>query len=121
MPEMRKEVPAGTISLNNVSIPVQQVTEGVQKTWRGNRIDDLVLESGAYTVSIINTDTGGGTILVNGRTITFGGEYNAKVFKDEASNRQDFCEEINITANGANYWLAVIYPSDHSFNPSTLD
>ena len=109
------------LNVDNANIQIDAPDANVQKSWRGNRTDNVTLPAGAYYVHIINTDPSGGTITVNGREITYGGEYNAQVFEDKVNNVQDFVEETTIVANGTPYWLRVGYPSSSTFNPTTLD
>ena len=109
------------LNVDNANIQIDPANAGVQKSWRGNRNDDQVLPEGAYYIHIVNTDPGGGTITVNGRELTYGGEYSGQVFENRVTNVQDFVEETTIVANGTAYWLRVGYPSSSDFNPQSLD
>ncbi|MEL6669674.1 MAG: hypothetical protein AAFO91_20135 [Bacteroidota bacterium] len=106
---------------NNPGGDMPLATEGVQKTNRVERTDSLTLPSGGYYVTVKHIDPSGGTLLVNGEEVLFGGEYHTHVQYDRTENRQDFTEEIVISnPDEIEYALRVSYPQSHPFDPSTL-
>ena len=108
------------LNLDNANVQLEPASQGVQKSYRGERDDNLELEAGAYYVFVRNTDPSGATLTVNGEEISFNGSWSAEDRFDHPANRQDFVEAISIQANGTNYFLRVSYPSDSPFDPNSL-
>ncbi|MEM6397783.1 MAG: hypothetical protein AAF741_15650 [Bacteroidota bacterium] len=125
---MRKESvqrPA-QVSLGDVQLDIDRPDAGVQKTYRGERTDNLVganaLPAGAYYIQVKHIDPLGGQILVNGEPLgNTGASWHAEDRIDRTNNSQDFCEAVEIQADGTAYYLRVSYPSNDPFDPSTLE
>lgn len=124
MPYMFKETPqkAATVTLGDVIIPANEVSAGVQKSFRGDRnAANLTLPAGAYSVYLRHADPTGGEIVVNGEPIKYGGTFSKEAQTNQVAKEQDFVGEVIITnPSGKVFWLDVAYPSSSSFNPSTI-
>jgi hypothetical protein len=121
---MFKETPqkAATVTLGDVSIPANEVSAGVQKSFRGDRnAANLTLPAGAYSVYLRHADATGGEIVVNGEPIRFNGSFSKEAQTNLVTKKQDFVGEVIISnPDGKTFWLDVSYPSSSNFNPQSL-
>lgn len=120
MPEMRKEGLPSTVNLGDVTVNQPTTQSGIQKGYRGERSDNLSLPAGAYYVDVVNVDFTGAVLLVNGNAISYNGKWHSDVRENKTTGVQDFVEAVEIQSNGTKYFLRIVYPSDHSFNPEIL-
>lgn len=116
---MRKEGSPSTINLDNITVAPTPVAAGVQKTYRGERTDDLSLPAGAYYIEVRNVDVAG-SIQVNGESLGYNGIYHADVRTNQSAGTQDFVEAVEIVAAGRKYQVRVSYPSNHPINIDSL-
>lgn len=121
MPEMRKEGLPSTISLGDVTVSPTPVAAGVQKTYRGDRNDNITVPEGAYYVEVKHVDVTGGVMLVNGEELRYNGSWHADVRTNQTASVQDFVEQVSIQSNGKKYYLRVAYPSSNPINLSIFD
>ena len=123
MPYMFAETPQKKteVTLGDVTIPANEVSAGVQKQFRGDRNGDLTLPAGAYSIYLRHADVSGGTIVVNGEPIPYGGTFSKEAQIDRVNMKQDFVGEVVISnPDGKTFWLDVAYPSSSNFNPETI-
>lgn len=108
------------VNLDNANVQIEPPQAGTIKPFRGDSTVDVVLPAGAYEIFVQHIDPAGGNINVNGQLLKFNGIASFKERFDRPANRQDYCPEVTIVADGTKYALRVEYPSDHPFDPSTL-
>lgn len=124
MPRTLRERNAAAVNvdLGNVSVNIEQPTEGTKKARRWETADPQIdLPAGAYAVHIRHIDVNGGEYSVNTEPQTYGDIWEDEYRYNRTDNIEDYVPAITIlNPQGVRMAIKVSYPSNHPFNPDAL-